>query len=1159
MFRQPVGRFQPFGDQGRGAGRQRPHWPYGQHAPEPREWHHMRGSINNPPPWAPEMEEQYPFRDWLADVVAWCNATTMDEVLKGPQLELALGGVARSLVRELPLQAKKFGADVDLGDGAGPQRLSGAAYILQALAGKFMPLDDEMNLRALADLYGFARLGNENIDTMLTRWEVVMQRARTRAGIAIQPHHAAWMLLLALRIPGEYWVHVLTPFQGQLPTTEQQYRQFVEYLKRFGHLAESGSHNIMQGATMGPTVFPTADAGSSAGGCIGGGCGMFPMFSAFANQDYNNNDYYNDYDGTYYYDDDGDSDTSDDGGDEPDMVLFEREDDEPDMSTWSANEIGEFYYQRYRRYRKKWRRFTGRAPRRYRSRAKGKGKGRYNYEQEAMDTFFGKGKGGKGKGKAGNPFGRDGQRLKCSICGSDQHLRAVCPRRGDQRNASSSTPSPTAYASATTSTPTPSAPTALFNQGPLAGLPFSHGMIRDAAGDADGGQPHRDEGSQLRERTPRWLHRIMQDVPAASAASAATPAAPMLPPGWWASLESQMQQGQMQQLRSASTTPAVSRISRSTALMIGQLAPPPTSEPTTPTRRTAASAPASSPATPTTLAVPSSSSPALLSSTRMSSQAVAQIRALPPPPESGSSQGGVTTPPTRTAEGSPQGTPFVTPENEGWALVPVQIGPTPVMISGRGEETPARVHSSGEISASPGRSERAEETPTSTLPGPTRRGGQGDSAGDRYRANDDDSGSSSSELIPADVPVPEDPWIHGDPWMQNAPTSSTSPTPASARTSTLPTLSLQAASSSTGPSPSTAIARTPRDNNESNCVICLGSPATTKLQPCGHLQFCLDCAGLIVAGAVSDPAVCPLCRHPVSGLEQAPEEAMQEAVVNERVQVTPMMDTVANVLVVARLQQRAHHVAQPVSGRVPSTALISSMQALQHPDQHHRPMRLNTLDFTFGPWWPVEEQEQPMEVYLEKLMLSNDEVGLMPDTGAHDGLCGSNWARALATRCQRYGKEVRQEKLAEPKHVAGVGQGSQRADFKTILTTGMVDTSGQYWEEKFEAPCLPDSNVPGLMGIKTMEENDALIRCKTGEIWFLGKGGVKIEPSPGSRHFQMKKTGSGHWAIPVSRFRRGEKAKTAQMTMTTTATSSSSSSTAFPGTSSSSSGPRPSH
>eukprot|EP00959_Pyramimonas_sp_CCMP1952_P455302 9471360-Pyramimonas_sp.AAC.1 len=147
------------------------------------------------------MEQQYPFRNWLADAVAWCNATNLDENKKGPQLELSLGGIARDMIRELPLHSKIHGADMDLGDGAGLQRLSGAGFILQALARQFLPLEEETNLGSLADLYGFARMPGENIDTLLTRWEVALQRARTRSNIAVQHHHAAWMLLMALRLP----------------------------------------------------------------------------------------------------------------------------------------------------------------------------------------------------------------------------------------------------------------------------------------------------------------------------------------------------------------------------------------------------------------------------------------------------------------------------------------------------------------------------------------------------------------------------------------------------------------------------------------------------------------------------------------------------------------------------------------------------------------------------------------------------------------------------------------------------------------------------------------------------------------------------------------------------------------------------------------------
>ena len=198
----------------------RPHaWPHG-NVPwgGPQSSGATHGSIKNPPPWSPELEESYPFRHWLADCITWCLSTDIDEVRKGPQIELALGGLARDFVREIPLTTKLHGGNFDIGNG--PQQLSGAAFILNGLAGRFMPLEEEVSMRALADLYGFARLHGEPVHQLLTRWEIILQRARTKAGIALSPQHAAWMLLLALKIPMDYWIHLLTPFRGSLPAND---------------------------------------------------------------------------------------------------------------------------------------------------------------------------------------------------------------------------------------------------------------------------------------------------------------------------------------------------------------------------------------------------------------------------------------------------------------------------------------------------------------------------------------------------------------------------------------------------------------------------------------------------------------------------------------------------------------------------------------------------------------------------------------------------------------------------------------------------------------------------------------------------------------------------------------------------------------------------
>ena len=52
-------------------------------------------------------------------------------------------------------------------------------------------------------------------------------------------------------------MHIITLTRGKLPHDDITYRQFIDYLKRFGHIAENGAMNIMQGATQGHSTFHT--------------------------------------------------------------------------------------------------------------------------------------------------------------------------------------------------------------------------------------------------------------------------------------------------------------------------------------------------------------------------------------------------------------------------------------------------------------------------------------------------------------------------------------------------------------------------------------------------------------------------------------------------------------------------------------------------------------------------------------------------------------------------------------------------------------------------------------------------------------------------------------------------------------------------------------
>ena len=336
------------------------------------------------------------------DCITWCLSTDVDEVRRGPQIELCLGGVARDLVREIDLNIKINGGQITTDAGV-VQNLIGAAYILHVLSGRFMPLPEEVNVRAVADFHGFQRLPGEPIDAMLTRFEVVAQRVQARAGAPVQVPHAAWMILLAMKMPTEYWVHLLTPFRGALPSTDQEHRQFLEYVKRFGHLAEAGAHSIQHGVmpgrqtmlTQGGEAYPTWEAHAQSAPSYYAGGGVADGMQLHAQQVPPQPPAESD-DHSY---EESDSDTSDEESEE--YVWFENE---PDMSSWDENAVAEYLYQRYKAYKKRWRRHVGKPPR-FRRRTRPKGRGRRTYYGEA--AYFGKGK-SAGKGgtncRMGKPF-----------------------------------------------------------------------------------------------------------------------------------------------------------------------------------------------------------------------------------------------------------------------------------------------------------------------------------------------------------------------------------------------------------------------------------------------------------------------------------------------------------------------------------------------------------------------------------------------------------------------------------------------------------------------------------------------------------------------------------------------------------------------------------
>ena len=78
---------------------------------------------------------------------------------------------------------------------------------------------------------------------------------------------------------------------------------------------------------------------------------------------------------------------------------------------------------------------------------------------------------------------------------------------------------------------------------------------------------------------------------------------------------------------------------------------------------------------------------------------------------------------------------------------------------------------------------------------------------------------------------------------------------------------------------------------------------------------------------------------------------------------------------------------------------------------------------------------------------------------------------------------------------------------------------------------IPNSDVPALLGLESLRNNNAILECGPGRLHLCGPGGNRPLVLPaGTRSYQLELTPSGHWLLPCSRFDLVPKASTAEGT-----------------------------
>jgi hypothetical protein len=230
---------------------------------------------------------------------------------------------------------------------------------------------------------------------------------------------------------------------------------------------------------------------------------------------------------------------------------------------------------------------------------------------------------------------------------------------------------------------------------------------------------------------------------------------------------------------------------------------------------------------------------------------------------------------------------------------------------------------------------------------------------------------------------------------------------------------------------------------------------------------------------------------------------------------------VNQVFTLNRFNFRSHAGSAGLTGKAPSLAIegptVNAVCPACRAETHDGICRHCNGQGNF-PWWETTEQAVRAMAYHLRTRLDGV-VGLLVDPGAHDNLVGD---RTLAIMARQARESPILRPLASPMSVEGVGKSAQTASNAGQVPIGIGGSAGTY-----TAPVIPDSDLPPLLGMRTLEGRQAILDCGNHRLIMPGPGGVHIQLSPGSLVFPLEKSSSGHLILPITNFPKEGK-KTAE-------------------------------
>ena len=138
--------------------------------------------------------------------------------------------------------------------------------------------------------------------------------------------------------------------------------------------------------------------------------------------------------------------------------------------------------------------------------------------------------------------------------------------------------------------------------------------------------------------------------------------------------------------------------------------------------------------------------------------------------------------------------------------------------------------------------------------------------------------------------------------------------------------------------------------------------------------------------------------------------------------------------------------------------------------------------------------------YHADTRLSDGRTALLIDPGAVGNLSGSIWVQKQASLALEHGRHPKQTKRGRPLDVRGAGQGKSTCNYSCTLPIALRRTDGTFSGGTFETPTVTNSELPALLGLKSLRQRRCIIDLTTLRLHLCGPGDYTIESilPPGS-------------------------------------------------------------